>query len=126
MLDRRHRELPGKYPAKRSSNRRAFPRWPGEFEVRGSVNKKTFEGVPHEISEGGLSFSVDMDMVPGTLLDLEYRLLADPDKWTKVRAVVRHNRENRVGVEFLNLKLADRLKIVDYVGKPVQQRVVGE
>lgn len=118
MKDRRNRALPGQYPVQRSSNRRAFPRWAGHFELRCKIGMESVDGSPFEISEGGLSFEVNRPLPVGTELELEYRLQGSQDAWVKVRTIVRHADGNRVGVEFLNLKLADRLQIVDSIAKP--------
>ena len=117
-FDRRARHIPGSYPAQRANNRRAFPRWSTVFEVRFGAAKYLPVAAPLEIGEGGLSFRCDQIFPVGTEMTLEYRLtgtIAVDTGWVIVRAVVRHSSVEKIGVEFLNLRLHDRLRIVDYI-----------
>jgi c-di-GMP-binding flagellar brake protein YcgR len=102
---------------RRGRNRRAFPRWPAEFEVRYKHKSQVYNGVPIDIGENGLSMEVDQPPPLGQEIDLEYRLLDSGDQFVHVKVMVKHIEDNRCGVEFLNLRRADRLKIVDYVYK---------
>jgi hypothetical protein len=116
MLDRRKRALPGQYSVKRNSNRRAFPRWTAEFAVRYGKGKEMHQGEPIEIGEGGLSFAGDPILPTETEVNIEYRLLGEKDSgWIKVKGIVRHSTDKSMGVEFLNLRINDRLKIVDHI-----------
>ena len=116
MLDRRKRAVAGQYKVKRSSNRRAFPRWAAEFEVRYGKGKELKAGTPIEIGEGGLSLGGETLYPKETELNLEYRLLSQEESgWVKVKGVVRHVTDRFMGVEFLNLRMNDRLKIVDHI-----------
>jgi hypothetical protein len=121
MSDRRHTEerrtgerLEGR--ERRNRNRRAFPRWPAEFEVRFKNSGKTVIGTPIEIGENGLSMLVEEFPPQDVEFDLDFRL-EPADEWVAVKVMVRHIAEGRCGVEFLNLKRTDRLKIIDYVYK---------
>jgi hypothetical protein len=102
---------------KRSINRRAFPRWPAPYEVRYGIGKgKLQDGKGVEIGEGGLSFVAAEPIQRETEMVIEYRLTgSEPADWVRVKSVVRHSDGNTTGVEFLNLRRADRLKIVDFV-----------
>jgi hypothetical protein len=114
VQDRRRKNEP-RQPERRSSNRRAFPRWELPFEVRYGNGPELSPGQGIEISESGMAFTGDMPYDVGTEIDLRYRLNPE-DEWVRVRAVVRHIEGNIVfGVEFLNLRLPDRLNILDYV-----------
>jgi hypothetical protein len=78
------------------------------------------EAEPIEIGEGGLSFYSEEALQEESEINIEYRLttadaLAKGDGWVRLRAVVRHLQDGKVGVEFLNLRLSDRLKIVDFI-----------
>jgi hypothetical protein len=78
------------------------------------------EAEPIEIGEGGLSFYSEEALQKESEINIEYRLttaaaLAKGDGWVRLRAVVRHLQDGKVGVEFLNLRLSDRLKIVDFI-----------
>jgi hypothetical protein len=102
-------------PRENHHNRRAFPRWRTEFDVRygkpGAM--RTARGV--EIGEDGIAFAASDDLLPATEITLAYRFDGGSD-WTEVKAVVCHCQGDRVGVEFLNLRRADRLRILEYIG----------
>ncbi len=110
--DRRKRNEPG-HPERRNKNRRSFPRWETPFEVRYGIGADVSQGLGVEVAEGGMAFTGDRMYDVGTELDIRYRLEPE-EEWVKVKAVVRHI-EGKIlfGVEFLNLRLPDRLNIVD-------------
>ena len=116
MTDRR--QQPGSSDAeRRRSNRRAFPRWTSAFEVRYGTGRESTEGKPLEIGEGGLSFVAEKSIPLETELNVQFRLACDAHDekgWIKVKAIVRHSAGETLGVEFLNLLRADRLKIMDF------------
>jgi len=114
MAERRDKPEPPRVDRRISSNRRAFPRWSAEFEVRYAAGKKMLEGKPIEIGEGGLSFFANEPIPLETELTIEFRLGGETD-WVKTKSVVRHSDQNQVGAEFLNLRRADRLRIVDFI-----------
>ncbi len=117
VIERRKSNAGGPVP-RRDSNRRAFPRWKAPYEVRYGVGKELQEGQPLEIGEGGLSFTGEKLYPLETELNVQYRLACDAqnDKaWVTVKAIVRHSEAGKLGVEFLNLMRADRLKIVDFI-----------
>ena len=114
--DRRQRAEPGR-PERRKANRRAFPRWEFPFEVRYGKGQDLSIGQGVEIGEAGMAFTGDRMYESGEELDLRYRL--NPEEgWVQVKAVVRHL-EGKIlfGVEFLNLRLPDRLNILDYISE---------
>jgi len=114
MPDRRNKSE-SYQPERRRQNRRAFPRWELPFEVRYGKANELAAGQGVEISESGMAFTGDMPYDVGAEIDLRYRLNPEED-WVRVKAVVRHIEGNIVfGVEFLNLRLPDRLNILDYV-----------
>jgi len=106
-------ELATQGKQKRAGNRRAYPRISAMFEVRYAENNDPMQvGKPMEISEGGLSFETQ-DLLPlETQVNVEFKLNGSKD-WVKVKGVVRHSKGKQLGVEFLNLRISDRLKIVD-------------
>ena len=114
MPDRRRKNEPCQ-PERRHHNRRAFPRWELPFEVRYGKGTELSPGQGVEISESGMAFTGDMPYDVGAEIDVRYRLNPE-EEWVRVKAVVRHIEGNIVfGVEFLNLRLPDRLNILDYV-----------
>ena len=102
---------------RRASNRRAFPRWSADFSVRYNDGGNFLDGKPVEIGEGGLSFVGAKPFPLGTNMEVEFRLGDAPD-WVRIKGVVRHSDGNTTGIEFLNLRRADRLKLVDFM-KPL-------
>ena len=116
MPDRRKRHESG-HQERRAKNRRAFPRWESPFEVRYGVENDLSQGLGVEVGEGGMAFTGDRMYDIGTELNVRYRLEPE-EEWVKVKAVVRHI-EGKIlfGVEFLNLRLPDRLNIVDHLGE---------
>jgi hypothetical protein len=112
MEDRRN-SASGIWTERRNTSRRAFPRWPAEFEIAFGVGKEMIKGQAVEVGEGGLSFYSDHAIALDTEIKIEYRL--DTGDWVKLRAVVRHVKDGKIGVEFLNLRLGDRLKILDFI-----------
>lgn len=102
----------GKRTSAGHHNRRAFPRWQASVELRLVRGKSVIAVAAEEISEGGLSFRSPEALAVEDILDLEFRLDGS-EGWTRVRCAVRHISGDRVGVEFLTLKRADRLRIVD-------------
>ncbi len=104
----------------RKGNRRAFPRWKMDFEVRYQVNDKWLEGKPSEIGEGGLSLFAEKLVPLESEIFVQYRLggKESKDGWITVKSVVRHAQDKSLGVEFLNLRRQDRLKILDFINQP--------
>jgi PilZ domain len=118
---------PGKLISRRSkerggTNRRAFPRWTARFELRVGTGKEMKAAEVIEIGEGGLSFYSAEPIAPESEINIEYRLdleeSARPGKgdgWVRVKSVVRHARDGKIGVEFLNLRMSNRLQILDFI-----------
>jgi len=100
----------------RKGNRRAFPRWQADFEVRYGLGKNLLAGKPYEIGEGGLSFHAEKMYPLESEIDIQYRLLGH-EEWVAVKSVVRHAADEKLGVEFLNLRRNDRLKILDFINE---------
>ena|SRR5579872_3614433 len=100
---------------RRAGNRRAYPRFSSAFEVKFAEGKESLQvGKPLEVSEGGLSLETN-DLLPlDTQVTVEFRLEGSKE-WVKVKGVIRHSEGKKLGIEFLNLRMADRLKIVDFM-----------
>ena len=95
-------------------NRRAFPRWPYPFDLLYGPAQERRSADPLEIGEGGLSFYTSSRLDLGSEVNVEFRL-GPEQEWVLVRCVVRHCDGKKIGVEFLNLRMADRLRIVDFM-----------
>ncbi len=101
----------------RTEERRAFPRWPvtvrGEFH---GVNGKVKADVV-ELNELGLTLKSEHAFDLGS--EVHVRCDIGLSKPIDVKAVVKQKRGNAIGAEFLNLKLADRVRIQDYFARKV-------
>jgi hypothetical protein len=97
-------------------NRRAFPRWAAKIEVRLSWTSESVIVQAVEISEGGLTILSERPLPLQTEIEVAYRLRTDRS-WVRVKGVVRHAEGDRVGVEFLNLTMKDRLALVEFCEK---------
>jgi len=95
-------------------NRRAFPRWPVPYDLLYGKARERRSAEPLEIGEGGLSFRTSSEIAVGSEIAVEFRF-GPENEWMHVKCIVRHVDKNSVGVEFLNLRMADRLRIVDFV-----------
>jgi c-di-GMP-binding flagellar brake protein YcgR len=106
----------------RKGNRRAFPRWRADFEVKYGQGKELQTGKPVEIGEGGLSFHAEKMFPLEAEVDIQYRLGDSDSKnsWVEVKSIVRHVGDKTLGVEFLNLRRNDRLKIVDFIHEKIK------
>lgn len=104
----------GKPLEPRGVNRRAFPRWPLPFDLLYGQALERRSADPLEIGECGLSFLTSTPVPLGSEINIEFRL-GPEQEWVQVRCRVRHSDGKKVGVEFLNLRMADRLRIVDFM-----------
>lgn len=104
----------GKHLESTDINRRAFPRWPYPFDLLYGPARERRSAEPLEIGEGGLSFYTNSRLELGSEVNVEFRL-GPEQEWVQVRCVVRHCDGRKIGVEFLNLRMADRLRIVDFM-----------
>jgi hypothetical protein len=95
-------------------NRRAFPRWPLPFDLLYGKGTERRSSDPLEIGEGGLSFLTNSPLTMDSELHIEFRL-GPEQEWVHVKGIVRHVEGKKIGVEFLNLRMADRLRIVDFM-----------
>jgi c-di-GMP-binding flagellar brake protein YcgR len=104
----------GQRTAMTKTNRRAFPRFSTPFAICVITDRATVPAEPLELSEGGLSYRSTDSLKVGEQLTVEFKL-EDSSEWIRVKCAVRHAEQGRVGVEFLNLRRQDRLKIIDVI-----------
>jgi hypothetical protein len=97
-----------------SENRRAFPRWPMPYDLIYGKARERRSAEPLEISECGLSFRTSPEPVLGSEIAVEFRF-GPHEEWIQVLGVVKYVEEKKVGIEFLNLRMADRLRIIDFM-----------
>ncbi len=67
----------------------------------------------HDISETGLIFLSERSFPVGTEISLRCWVDSVDAEPVEVKAVVRRNQEGMVALEFLNLRRADRLRILE-------------
>ncbi len=113
MRERRHSPAAAK-SERRRYDRRAFPRSPISFEVRYGKGANLQDAQGFEIGTGGLSFLASTLLDMDSEIEVHYRFHKE-DSWVKVKAVVKHSEGQKQGAEFLNLRMSDRLRIVDFV-----------
>ena len=106
----------GKQDDRTSNNRRAFPRWPLPFDLLYGKGTERRSVEPLEIGEGGLSFRTNSEVQLESEVHIEFRL-GPEQEWVHVKGIIRHVEEKKIGVEFLNLRMADRLRIVDFMSQ---------
>lgn len=98
------------------SERRAFPRWAVALNCQTNGKAGSVPGVINELSENGLGLASERVSEVGEELGVEWRLEPDDDQ-LQVQCVVRDVNPVRIGVEFLNLSRACRLRIVRFITK---------
>jgi hypothetical protein len=76
----------------------------------------------YQIGQAGLSFWAEEPLDLDREIEVAYRLAPDDD-WTQVKALVRNCCQGRVGAEFLNIRRADRLRILDFIVAHPEQTV---
>lgn len=96
------------------SERRAFPRWAVALECETSAKRGNFPGVIQQLSEDGLGFTSGRVFDLGEELSIRWSL--EPGGFAfRVQCVVRSASPIHTGVEFLNLTLGDRLRIMNFL-----------
>jgi hypothetical protein len=98
------------------SERRAFPRWPVTLDCKASRQGKSFPCRIDELSENGVR------LVPGSASEIGEEIslamnLEPSAPAVEVRCVVRESSPDRSGVEFLNLTMGNRLRIVRFLSE---------
>jgi hypothetical protein len=104
----------GRRTAMTRTNRRAFPRFSTRFAVCLVTDRVTVPAEPVELSEAGLSCRSTEKFEVGERITVEFKL-EDAAEWIRVKCAVRHADKGHTGVEFLNLRRHDRLKIIDVI-----------
>ncbi len=97
------------------SERRAFPRWPVALTCQTNSKKGSFPGVIREITESGMGLVSAYDSELGEEYTVAWRIESGAEP-LHVDCVVRNSKPERTGVEFLNLKMEDRLRIARMIG----------
>ncbi len=98
--------------------RRAFPRWPADLDVRYGQGENRAAGHSFEISAEGMRFSGPRSYPLGAELDLEFRVGPGETDVIQPRAAVRYSDGEVLGVEFVKIRISDRLRIIEVFTKP--------
>ncbi len=97
----------------RTEERRAFRRWPVRLAIVCHTAGGPIDADVLEMSEGGLTFTCERPFKLGDEITL-HCYLTEQSKPINVRAAVRQLRGNKIGTEFLNLRLQDRVRMQDF------------
>ncbi len=111
--------LPGFDRYIRTEERRAYHRWQVRVAVECHLAGGPVKADVLEMSEGGLTFTSDREFKIGDEITL-HCYLTQHAKPINVKAAVRQLRGNRIGTEFLNLRLKDRLRIQEFFAAPAK------
>ena len=98
------------YGVKEPAENRIFPRIPQCVEVCCGIGDQLVTGQSIEISESGMSFYTGAIHDLGSEVDLHCKFGAE---WVQFRAIVRRADEASMGVEFLDMTVNTRTKLVD-------------
>lgn len=90
-------------------NRRSFPRWLVDCEVMCGDGNNMTRADACEISEIGIAFHTAHDYPVGSEIDVRYRF-APTEDWVDVKVEVRHRLGTKIGAQFLNLPLKERVR----------------
>jgi len=96
-------------------DRREFHRLPTSFPVIFAGDGIEGRGKVTDIAMGGCGIQTDADLAPGTSVRVSLYLSIDHDPVNVDVAVIRTARQNRVGVEFLEVRPSDRERLQSFV-----------
>ncbi len=96
------------------SERRAFPRWAVALECEASGKAGNQPVVINNLSENGLGLVCGSSAEVGEQFDLWWRLGANGEP-VETHCVVRAADESKVGVEFVKLSRANRLRLLHFI-----------
>lgn len=83
-----------------------------EIAVRYGSQGEMLEGKGEDISERGIGFTGEKVFFPGATLDIEFCIDPAGAEWFKAQGVVRDARQERMGVEFVEMDEAAKLRIL--------------
>lgn len=89
---------------------RRFPRWPISVEARLYGKEASAKALVIEMSEGGLRAATPLSCQVGDELVIGWRFTQEGDPF-QFTGTVRYQTPEGIGIEFLNLAPADRLKL---------------
>lgn len=90
---------------------RASPRVLAEIEVRYGVQEERILGRGCDLSESGIGFRGEKLIPGGATIEIEFRIASAHAEWFRVKGVVRHIQNGRMGVEFIEMNEPVKLRI---------------
>lgn len=96
------------------SERRAFPRWAAAVECQAATGDRKLPVLIHDVSENGLRLACSRSADPGEEFDIWWRLGTNEEP-VELHCVVRDSNDSKLGVEFLRLSRANRLRILHFI-----------
>ena len=93
-------------------NTRGPARFRAEIPVRYGAKDNMLQGKGNAVSEKGIGFSGKKVFFPGQFLEIEFCIDPAGAEWFKAQGIVRDVTEERMGVEFVEMKESDKLRIV--------------
>lgn len=94
--------------------RRAFPRWAVALECEASAKGGSLPGTIQNLSENGLGLVCSRSADVGEEFDLWWHLGLSGEA-LELHCVVRDADRSKIGVEFVKLSRANRLRILHYI-----------
>ena len=95
-----------------SENMRGPARFHADIPVRYGAKGKMLEGRGNAVSEKGIGFRGEKVFFPGESLEIEFCIDPTGAEWFKAQGIVRDVAEERMGVEFVEMNEADKLRIL--------------
>lgn len=83
-----------------------------EFAVRYGTKDEMLEGRGTDVSEKGIGFKGTKIFPEGTSVELKFSLGSNNAEWFTAQGVVRDVAEERMGVEFVNMSEAERMRLL--------------
>ena len=87
-------------------------RFHADIPVRYGSKGNMLEGKGNAISEKGIGFSGKKVFFPGESLEIEFCIDPNGAEWFKAQGIVRDVTEERMGVEFVEMNEADKMRIL--------------
>jgi len=96
-------------------NRRRCLRLAAQISVRYGRPGKMTTGRGFDLSEHGIGFTGERLFPVGSTLDIEFRIDSPHAEWFRFTGTVRHAEQDRMGLEFVDLGEADKMRILQVI-----------
>jgi len=111
---------------KPGAERRITLRSEVRFEVRYGVGNDLATGESFDIGAGGIGLIGPRQYPVGSELDIHFRAKDREQDLMKMKAVVRHATGRRMGLQFVNVRASDHLRVVQTIELLVVQQRAAE